>query len=64
MSADQKKTRPAEAGHWGKKIRSDLHVAVEPREEGGIELAFESRVAPYYGEAILTQALRSLKAWA
>jgi citrate lyase subunit beta/citryl-CoA lyase len=61
MSADQNKTRPAEAGHWGKDIRSDLHVAVEPRDNGGIELAFESRVAPYYGEAILTQARQVLE---
>jgi citrate lyase subunit beta / citryl-CoA lyase len=61
MSADQKKTRSAEAGHWGKEIRSDLHVAVEPRDAGGIELGLESRVAPYYGEAILTQARQVLE---
>jgi citrate lyase subunit beta / citryl-CoA lyase len=53
--------RPSEAGHWGKDIRSDLHVAVEPRDQGGIELAFESRVAPYYGEAILAQARQVLE---
>jgi citrate lyase subunit beta / citryl-CoA lyase len=47
---------PAEAGHWGKEIRSDLHVAVEPRDSGGLELALESRVAPYYGDAIKAQA--------
>ena len=61
MSADQNKTRPAEAGHWGKDIRADLHVAIEPRDNGGIELAFESRVAPYYGEAILSQARQVLE---
>jgi citrate lyase subunit beta/citryl-CoA lyase len=60
MSADQKKTRSAEAGHWGKDIRSDLHVAIEPRDNGGIELAFESRVASYYGDAILAQARQVL----
>ena len=48
--------KPAEAGHWGKEIRSDLHVAIEPRDGGGVELGLESRVAPYYGEAILAQA--------
>ncbi len=53
MTADKKS---AEAGHWGKEIRSDLHVAIEPRDAGGIELGLESRVAPYYGESILTQA--------
>jgi citrate lyase subunit beta/citryl-CoA lyase len=59
MSADQKK--PAEAGHWGKDVRSDLHVAVEPRDSGGIELGLESRVAPYYGDAILAQARQVLE---
>src|SRR5580700_11258938 len=59
MSADQKKS--AEAGHWGKDVRSDLHVAVEPRDSGGIELGLESRVAPYYGEAILAQVRQVLE---
>jgi citrate lyase subunit beta/citryl-CoA lyase len=53
--------RSAEAGHWGKDVRSDLHVAIEPREGGGIELSLESRVAPYYGEAILAQARQTLE---
>ena len=59
MSADQKKA--AEAGHWGKDVRSDLHVAVESRDSGGIELGLESRVAPYYGDAILAQARQVLE---
>jgi len=54
--ADSHTSRAAEAGHWGKEVRSDLHVAIEPRDSGGIELGLESRVAPYYGEAILAQA--------
>ena len=58
MAADKKS---AEAGHWGKDVRSDLHVAIEPRDSGGIELGLESRVAPYYGEVILTQARRVLE---
>ena len=49
-------SKNAEAGHWGKEIRSDLHVAIEPRDSGGLELALESRVAPYYGDAIQAQA--------
>src|SRR5215475_14388733 len=56
------KTRPAEAGHWGKEIRSDLHVAIEPRDSGGLEVGLESRVAPYYGEAILAQSRQVLEA--
>src|SRR5215470_17236148 len=58
MAADQKS---AEAGQWGKDVRSDLHVAIEPRDGGGIELGLESRVAPYYGESILTQARQVLE---
>jgi citrate lyase subunit beta / citryl-CoA lyase len=50
-------TKPsAEAGHWGKDIRSDLHVAFEARDNGGIEISLESRVAPYYGRAVMEQA--------
>ena len=47
--------RSAEAGHWGKEVRSDVHVAFEARDGGGIEISLESRVAPYYGTAILEQ---------
>src|SRR5579864_998561 len=50
----------AEAGHWGQEVRSDLHVVLEVRAEGGIEVALESRVAAYYGENILTQARQVL----
>lgn len=54
--------RQAEAGHWGEDIRSDLHVAVEPRQTGGIEIELQSRVAPYYGRAIRAQAQQVLEA--
>ena len=50
-----------EAGHWGKEVRSDLHVAIEPRDSGGIEIALESRVALYYGDAILRQTREVLE---
>jgi citrate lyase subunit beta/citryl-CoA lyase len=46
----------AEAGHWGKEVRSDVHVAFEAQSSGGIEISLESRVAPYYGAAIMDQA--------
>jgi citrate lyase subunit beta/citryl-CoA lyase len=46
---------PAEAGHWGKDVRSDLHVALEPRDSGGLEITLESRVGLYYGNSILSQ---------
>jgi citrate lyase subunit beta / citryl-CoA lyase len=62
MSAsDHKTSRPAEAGQSGKDIRSDLHVAIEPRDSGGLEVGLESRVAPYYGEAILSQTRQALE---
>src|ERR1019366_10589945 len=44
-----------EAGHWGQEIRSDVHVRIEPHEHGGIDIELESRVKPYYGEAIRQQ---------
>jgi citrate lyase subunit beta / citryl-CoA lyase len=46
----------AEAGHWGKEVRSDVHIAFEAQSSGGIEISLESRVAPYYGGAIMDQA--------
>ena len=58
---DPNAPRPAEAGHWGDDIRSDLHVALEPRPAGGIEIELESRVAPYYGKAIRAQVRDVLK---
>src|SRR5215471_11195903 len=55
-SATEARSRTAEAGHWGKEIRSDLHVAFEAQTGGGIEISLDSRVAPYYGQSILQQA--------
>ncbi|HMD97868.1 MAG TPA: aldolase/citrate lyase family protein [Terriglobia bacterium] len=55
-STDLDAPRTAEAGHWGEDVRSDLHVALDPREAGGIDIELESRVAPYYGKAIRAQA--------
>jgi citrate lyase subunit beta/citryl-CoA lyase len=54
-------TRSAEAGNSGKDVRSDLHVAIEPRDSGGVDLALESRVTPYYGDAIRAQAQQVLE---
>ena len=55
-SVEAKSTKAGEAGHFGKDVRSDLHVAIEPRDGGGLDIAMESRVAPYYGTSILAQA--------
>ena len=55
------KVKSAEAGHWGKDVRSDLHVAIEPRDGGGLQISLESRVAPYYGSSILAQTRQVLE---
>jgi citrate lyase subunit beta/citryl-CoA lyase len=54
-------THSAEAGQWGKDVRSDLHVTIEPRDRGGLEITLESRVKPYYGDSILTQSRQVLE---
>ena len=43
------------AGRRGEGVRADLWVGVELREQGGVELALESRVAAYYGDSIRQQ---------
>ena len=50
-----------QAGHFGKDVRSDLHVVVEARDGGGLEITMESRIAPYYGSSILGQARQVLE---
>ena len=60
-SAETKVVRSGEAGHWGKDIRSDLHVALEPQDSGGLEIILESRVAPYYGDSIVAQTKQVLE---
>jgi len=54
-STETKPPQSSEAGHWGKEVRSDVHVSFEPRDIGGVEISLQSRVAPYYGGAILEQ---------
>src|SRR5256885_5892870 len=54
-STETREARSAEAGYWGKDIRSDLHVALEPRDSGGLEITLESRVAAYYGDSMVAQ---------
>ncbi len=58
----QKSPAQAEAGVQGKDVRSDLHVVLEPRSAGDIEIRLESRVAPYYGTSICEQASEVLRA--
>ena len=60
-SVETKAAQSADAGHWGKDVRSDLHVAIEARDGGGVEITLESRVAPYYGDSIRAQARQVLE---
>jgi citrate lyase subunit beta/citryl-CoA lyase len=50
------------AGPEGVDVRSDLHVQIELRDSGGIDLDLTSRVEPYYGESIRQQARSTLAA--
>lgn len=61
-SIETKSRRTGEAGHWGKDVRSDLHVAIDPRDSGGVEIDLQSRVAPYYGDSISAQVRQVLGA--
>jgi citrate lyase subunit beta / citryl-CoA lyase len=61
MTASVEEKSPGDAGHFGKDVRSDLHVAIEPRDGGGLDITMVSRVAPYYGNSILTQARQVLE---
>src|SRR5207245_10829982 len=60
MSTETKTAQMAEAGHGGRDVRSDLHVSLEPRDSGGLDIALQSRVAAYYGDSILAQAREAL----
>src|SRR5713226_2922482 len=60
-SVEEKSAGAGEAGHFGKDVRSDLHGAIETQDGGGLDIAMESRVAPYYGNSILAQARHVLE---
>jgi citrate lyase subunit beta / citryl-CoA lyase len=59
-ASEAKAMSVGEAGHWGKDVRSDVHVWIEPRERGGIDIVLESRVKAYYGDSIREQAEQAL----
>lgn len=59
--AETQTKRIGEAGHWGKEVRSDAHVWIEPRDRGGIDIVLESRVKPYYGDSIRSQTEGALQ---
>ena len=52
-----------EAGDRGPKVRSDCWIAVEMRDQGGLEIALKSKVAGMYGasiRALLTEGCAAL----
>ena len=63
MTTEETKKRVcrAEAGRWGEDVRSDLHVALEPRDHGGVEITLASRVSLYYGDSIRGQTCQALE---
>jgi citrate lyase subunit beta / citryl-CoA lyase len=63
MTTPEKKERAqfAEAGRSGESVRSDLHIVLEPRDSGGIEIALESRVSFCYGHSIHAQTREALE---
>jgi len=54
-AAEASQLRRGEAGRASSDVRSDLHVSVEERASGGVEIELRSRVALYYGENIRQQ---------
>jgi len=50
------------AGPQGDDVRSDLHVAVEFTDSGGVQLELESRVGGLYGDSIIEVATQVLEA--
>lgn len=62
VGIETRTARTGEAGHCGLEIRSDVHVRIEPREHGGIDIELESRVKPYYGDSIRRQTEEVLEA--
>jgi citrate lyase subunit beta/citryl-CoA lyase len=61
MVTSVKANQTSAAGRQGEDVRGDLHVTFEPRGSGGITIDLESRVAPYFGDAIRAQAAEVLK---
>jgi citrate lyase subunit beta/citryl-CoA lyase len=55
MPRNRSQSPSSAAGRRGADVRSDLHVEVELRGSGGIDMALASRVEPYYGDAIREQ---------
>jgi citrate lyase subunit beta/citryl-CoA lyase len=63
MSKEERGERGlGQAGFFGETVRSDAHVAIEPRDGGGVTVELHSKVEAYYGDSILEQCQSELKA--
>lgn len=51
-----------QAGRKGEGVRSDCWISVEPRSDGGVSVALESKVEALYGRAIIETVERGLAA--
>jgi citrate lyase subunit beta/citryl-CoA lyase len=60
-AAEASQLKRGEAGRAGGDVRSDVHVAVEERTSGGIQIELRSRVELYYGNQIRQQVQAALK---
>ncbi len=60
--ATENSLKRGEAGRAGGDVRSDLHVSIEERTSGGVEIELRSRVALYYGDNIRQQVREVLRA--
>jgi citrate lyase subunit beta / citryl-CoA lyase len=56
----EKANRTAVAGNLGEKVRSDCHVKIELRDEGGIQLNSKSKVSSMYGNSLKKMCKDSL----
>lgn len=54
--AGRKPASRGEAGRRGDDVRSDLHVSIELRNSGGLQLELASKVASFYGTSIKATA--------
>ena len=62
VAAEASQVKRGEAGRAGGDVRSDVHVTVEERASGGLEIDLRSRVALYYGDNIRQQVRDVLQA--
>lgn len=60
MTKESTTSRRGSAGRRGQGVRSDLWVAIELLEDGGIRIDLDSRVEPYYGDSIHDQVRSEL----